>query len=188
MNSAIEESFLVFSSLHDPGTRMHCERVAEMCVTFALRLRKDEAFVEELRYAAIFHDIGKVGVDRHVLNKPASFTNGEWAMVEMHPQFGVDILRPLNVQESILEAIRSHHENYDGTGYPDRLKGEAIPLMARIIRIVDTFDALRTARPDREALGKRRALDVMWLHQAAFDSVLLHAFEEMIESNHEPHR
>ena len=181
MLSDYEESLLTCSGLHDPGTRMHCERVAELCVQFAEMLRMDDTFIDNLRYAAIFHDVGKIGIDHHILNKPASFNDGEWAMVHKHPEFGESILRPLQLHADVLKAIRAHHENYDGSGYPDGSKGAAIPLMARMIRIADTHDALRTARPDREALDPLKAKAVMLAHQEVFDPVLLGKFFEMLE-------
>ena len=176
----IEKTFFIFSNLHDPNTELHAMRTAELCLRLAQRLNMTGADTEDLRFIAIFHDIGKVGIDRHILNKPGALTDGEWAMVKQHPIWGCRILMPLGLKEHIHNAVRAHHENYDGTGYPDGLEGEGIPFYARIVRIADTLDALTSSRPDRDAVSIKDAFDVMWKYQNCFDPVLLNEFEQML--------
>ena len=179
--AGIQESFLVFSALHDPGTEDHSERTSRLCVRLADRIGMSIQDIENLRIASIFHDIGKVGVDAHVLNKPGELNDGEWAMVRMHPIFGCKILKPLELNADVRHCIRWHHENYDGSGYPDGLKADHIPLAARIIRIIDTYDALTNVRPYRPKYPIKIAMEILWQYQHNFDPLLLDRFQRMLE-------
>jgi putative nucleotidyltransferase with HDIG domain len=177
----IENTLLLFSNLHDPDTESHSLRTAELCIRLAQQLAMSVEDIEDLRFSALFHDVGKVGVDRHILNKAGALTEGEWAMIHMHPVFGYKILASLDVKATIRNAVRSHHENFDGSGYPDKLLGEQIPIFARIIRIADTYDALLTDRPDRPAISQADALSVLWQYSKCFDLVLLREFENLLK-------
>ena len=144
----------------DRYTRGHSERVQAMSLAVGEAMGLEPEAREDLRWAAILHDIGKIGIPDTILCKPGRLTDEEFAIIKRHPDRGVDILRHLASLAHILPAIRHHHERWDGRGYPLGLRGEDIPLLARIIAVGDTFDAItstrayRVARSPAEALGE----------------------------------
>jgi putative nucleotidyltransferase with HDIG domain len=131
----------------DPYTRGHSERVSSYSMAIArhLGLSQDEVF--RVRTAAILHDVGKLGIRDGILNKPGGLTDDEYAVMQQHTAIGAQIMEPIRMLKDIIPGIRNHHETWDGTGYPDKLAGETIPLVARIIGVADTFDAMTTNRP-----------------------------------------
>ncbi len=133
----------------DPYTRGHTERVTKYSIQIARELKLYKPELEVLRYAAEVHDVGKVSIPDIILNKPGRLNPAERAMIELHPVKGVEILEPLEFLKPALPAVRHHHERYDGTGYPDGLDKENIPLMARILACADAFDAMTSDRPYR---------------------------------------
>lgn len=141
----------------DPFTRGHSERVAELAARTARQYDMRESEVEAIHYAGLLHDIGKIGIRDAILNKDGPLTDEEFARIKMHPILGADIVKPAAFFEGICEMIRHHHERYDGKGYPDGLQGEAIPLGARILCVVDAFDAMVKERPYRAAFTIERA-------------------------------
>lgn len=143
----------------DVYTRGHSERVAGYTVQLATFLHLDKAIVEKLRLAASLHDLGKIGIKDAILNKTATLTAEEFALIKQHPIIGAAIIQPLAPLQEMIPWIRYHHERYDGTGYPDGLRGEAIPLGARIIAMADSFDAMTSDRPYRRALPLKTALE-----------------------------
>ncbi len=142
----------------DAYTRGHCDRVGRISVAIGERLRMDESQLEELELAAILHDVGKIGVEEGVVGKIGPLTAGEADKMKDHPEIGARILNPLSSLHKVGLYVRHHHEHFDGSGYPDGLKGDEIPLASRIILLVDAFDAMTTKRPYREALSKAEAL------------------------------
>jgi len=114
---------------------------------------------EYLSTAALLHDIGKIGTYDIILDKPTELTDEEFEMVKMHPVRGDDILKPIKGLDPIRPIIRAHHERYNGTGYPDGLKGEEIPLLARILCVADSYDAMTSDRPYRLSVGHSFALE-----------------------------
>jgi len=145
----------------DPYTEGHCERLSVYAAKLGQRLGFPEEEVVALRRAGIVHDIGKVAVPDAILLKPARLEPEEWVVMRQHPIVGDRICSGLKSFRLVLPVIRHHHEKLNGTGYPDRLKGEAIPRTARALQIVDVFDALTTKRPYKEALSLDEALEVM---------------------------
>lgn len=145
----------------DPYTEGHCERLAGFVADLGERLELSREEQAALKRAAFLHDIGKVAVPDHILRKPAPLTPEEWRVMRMHPVTGEHICRPLKGLRSALPIIRHHHEKGDGTGYPDGLQGEDIPRAARVLQIVDVYDALTTHRPYRSALHPEDALECM---------------------------
>jgi HD-GYP domain-containing protein (c-di-GMP phosphodiesterase class II) len=133
----------------DPYTRGHTERVTKYAVEIGRALRMYKPEMEVLRYAAEVHDVGKISIPDLILNKPGRLNPAERAMIELHPVKGVEILEPLEFLRPALPAVRHHHERYDGTGYPDGLDKEKIPLFARILACADAFDAMTSDRPYR---------------------------------------
>jgi response regulator RpfG family c-di-GMP phosphodiesterase len=143
----------------DPYTGGHTKRVMNysLAVGKILGLSKDS--LEKLKLSAILHDIGKIGIRDHILLKKGRLEPDELEKMNMHPGYGSEILGHVKQLQKVIPGVRGHHEKYDGTGYPDRLKGENIPLIARIIAVADTFDAITTDRPYRNALSKGDALE-----------------------------
>ena len=134
-----------------------------------------------LIYGSLLHDIGKIEISREVLNKPKKLNQSEWEMFKQHPQWGADIIRPIKTLQDSLEIILYHHENYDGTGYPKGLKGKDIPIGARILRIVDSYDAITTNRPYKEAMSKEQAVEELAKYSGThYDPIILEQFCEMI--------
>ena len=135
----------------DPYTRGHSERVSSYSMAIArhLGLTQDEVF--RVRTAAILHDVGKLGIRDGILNKPGGLTDEEYTVMRQHTAIGAQIMEPIRMLKDIIPGIRNHHEAWDGTGYPDRLAGDQVPLVARIIGVADTFDAMTTNRPYQEA-------------------------------------
>lgn len=142
----------------DPYTRGHSQRVMELTLLAGSSLVLSTEEMETLEYASILHDIGKIVVDSQILTKPASLTPSEWNIMREHPAIGANLLKKIPFLEKASELVRCHHERYDGTGYPDRLKGEEIPMGARLIAIADAFDTMTTSRSYRSALNIEYAI------------------------------
>lgn len=162
----------------DPYTEGHCQRLARASVALGQRLGLPEESLSALRRGGYLHDIGKVGIPDAVFLKPGRLTAEEWVVMKRHPVIGEEICKPLRSLAPVLPIIRSHHERWDGSGYPDGLKGEAIPLLARVLQVVDIYDALRTERPYKAALSVEAALEQMQREGKAglIDSSLLDVF------------
>jgi putative two-component system response regulator len=136
----------------DPYLRGHSARVADLSASIAAQLGSDDAMIEAVRTAGRLHDIGKIGIREEVLNKQGPLTDEEYEHVKQHVLVGSQILAPLVHLKDVLSYVRSHHERWDGFGYPDRLMGEQIPLGGRIIAAVEIYDALTTSRPYQEKM------------------------------------
>ncbi|MGH9712419.1 MAG: HD domain-containing phosphohydrolase [Candidatus Acidiferrales bacterium] len=145
----------------DPYTRGHCERLADMSARLGARLEIPEEYIKALRWAGIVHDIGKVVVPDSILLKPGPLTPEEMAVMRKHSVVGERICAPLKSFRPVLPIIRHHHEKRDGSGYPDALRGEEIPLTARILQLADVYDALTSNRPYRTAVPSEEALKLM---------------------------
>ena len=142
----------------DPYTQGHCERLAAYSVALGRVLGLPPDDLTALDRGGALHDLGKIGIPDAILLKPAGLTKAEWAIMREHPVIGERICLPLRSLKRVLPIIRHHHERWDGGGYPDGLAGEAIPLTARILQVVDIFDALTTERPYKPALSQATAL------------------------------
>jgi putative two-component system response regulator len=145
----------------DAYTEGHCDRLSKYSVALAIELGLPPELQVALRRAGVVHDIGKIGVPEHILQKPGPLTPEERKVIEEHPVVGERICQPLKSFRHVLPIIRHHHERMDGTGYPDGLRGEAIPFTARIMTTVDVYDALSTDRPYRKALPPEEAFQIM---------------------------
>lgn len=145
----------------DQYTGGHSERVGRLAVLTgkALELTPDE--LQLLEWSGLLHDVGKIGIPEHILNKPGALTPDEFELIKRHPRLGYDVLRPISNLESVLEAVLYHHENWDGSGYPRGLRGEQIPRAARILHVVDIFDALTSTRSYRRRLDFESALKML---------------------------
>jgi len=145
----------------DPYTEGHCDRLSRCSEALAEQLGLPEEQRIALRRGGIVHDIGKVAVPEHILLKPGPLNEAERRIIEAHPVIGERICAPLKSFRAVLPIIRHHHERLNGTGYPDHLQGEEIPLPARILQTVDVYDALTSARPYRSALSSEYAFSVI---------------------------
>jgi putative two-component system response regulator len=141
----------------DPYTEGHCERLAESAANLGRHLGLDEASIVALRRGGYLHDLGKIAVPDEILKKGSNLTQEEWAVMKLHPITGENICRPLKSLRLVLPIIRNHHEHSDGSGYPDGLRKNEIPLLPRILQVADVYDALRTARPYKPALSHEQA-------------------------------
>jgi putative two-component system response regulator len=166
----------------DPYTQNHCERLSNYSAALGERLGLPADQITALRRAGIVHDIGKVAVPDAILLKPAKLTTEEWAIMREHPVVGERICAPLKSFKLVLPIIRHHHERLDGSGYPDGLKGEQIPVTARVLQIVDVFDALNTERPYKRALSAAQALETMQeeVSKGWWDPYMLTEFRKLI--------
>ena len=167
----------------DPYTEGHCERLAENASKLGRHLGLNEESIVALRRGGYLHDLGKISVPDDILKKGSNLTDNEWAIMKQHPLTGENICRPLKSLRLVLPIIRNHHEHTDGSGYPDGLRKPEIPLLPRVLQVVDVYDALRTARPYKPALGHEQA--ALTMRQEArgglWDEELVAEFLSMLE-------
>lgn len=145
----------------DAYTAGHCHRLAWYSVSLGMSLGLPRPQLLALHRGGFLHDLGKIGVPDAILHKKGKLTEEEWAIMRTHPVRGEDICRPMKSLQNVLPVIRSHHERWDGGGYPDGLRGNEIPLVARILQVADIYDALTTTRPYKAAFSPERALGVL---------------------------
>ncbi|WP_034629870.1 HD domain-containing phosphohydrolase [Desulfotruncus alcoholivorax] len=161
----VENIFIFLARIidaRDTYTRGHSERVAEVTARIALKMGLDKGSIANITKGAIVHDIGKVGLPSELIRKTGLLTQEEYCIVQQHPLVGEKIMASLSTARHLLVFIRSHHERLDGSGYPDGLKAEEIPLGVRILSVADVFDALTSDRPYRNALSIDQAIRVLW--------------------------
>ncbi|MCM8771244.1 MAG: response regulator [Candidatus Omnitrophica bacterium] len=167
----------------DSYTRSHSENVTKYAVMIAQEMKLSEREIGEIKNACELHDLGKIGVHDYILTKTEELTPQEWEEIKLHSLKSVEILKPLDFLDEVMELIRQHHERYDGTGYPDGLKGEAIKLGARIIAVADTFDAMTSKRPYREKVfTKQEAIEEIKKKSGTqFDPRVVEAFLRIVD-------
>ncbi len=164
----------------DSYTAGHSERVAKISLLIGKNLGLPDEELKKLEYAALFHDIGKIGIPDSILLKNDRLTDEEFKVIQKHPEMGVNILKSIGFLENILPSIKHHHEKYIGKGYPDNIKGEEIPLGARIIAVADTYDAMTSNRPYRKKLSHKTAVDEIINNKGLqFDERIVDAFMEI---------
>ncbi len=169
--------------MRDSYTEDHSMRMAELAVATARELRVPASEVEVIRYAAILHDIGKIGVSDQILNKPAQLTEKEWAKMREHPKIGMEIVSKIDSLKEASRIVYYHHEWYNGQGYPEGLKGEDIPIGARILAVVDAYDAMTSKRPYRSAYPVERAIEELRKNAGTqFDGKVVEAFLKILKS------
>ncbi len=152
------KAFLHALSARDVFTKGHSERVANYSLSIAEELNLSDKERKTLELAALLHDVGKIGISRQILSKPAPLSAKESLEVKRHPELGEEMVKEIDFLNQVRPLIRHHHERYDGNGYPDRLQGEAIPMGARIIFVAETYDALTSDLPYRPALPLKKAV------------------------------
>lgn len=168
----------------DPYTHGHCERLAEYSARLGEQLNLPEEQLVALRRAGIVHDVGKVAIPDAILLKPGGLTPEEWAIIRQHSVIGERICAPLKSFRLVLPIIRHHHEKLDGSGYPDGLRGDAIPVTARVLQIVDVYDALTTERPYKKAFSITETLETMKqeVSKGWWDPHIYDQFERLVRS------
>lgn len=163
--------------LKDLNTGVHSTRLAEWALHVAGELGLERGSLADIEVAALLHDIGKIGVSDAILNKPAKLTAKEYEAMKKHPEYGWAVLRQVPGMERASLMILHHHESYDGTGYPGRLKGQEIPIGSRIVSVIDAFDAMVSTRPYRQGMpfaeAERRLLQASGTQ---FDSRVVNSF------------
>jgi response regulator RpfG family c-di-GMP phosphodiesterase len=171
----------------DLYTAGHSERVADLGVVLARELGLEPELVGSIDLAGRLHDVGKIGIREAVLNKPGALTPEEFTQVKQHPVLGVEILKPIAVDDQLVLGVRHHHENWDGSGYPDGLPRQHIPVPARILRICDIFEALTSNRSYRAARSVEEARDIMMEERGTTtDPEILEVFLGLLESGRLP--
>lgn len=170
-------------SVHDDSTTKHHENVAKLAQLFAKYLSLPDEDTSAVYYAGLIHDYGKVYIPKDVLNKPGRLTAQEFEEVKKHSAYTADSMSHVSSMQGIGRVVRAHHERWDGHGYPDGLAGEQIPLSARILAIVDAFDAMTNDHPYQKAMTRQEAMDELArMSGAQFDPVLVPEFLKFISS------
>jgi len=176
------QGLLITVDAKDHYTFKHSREVTQHALALARHMGLSEEEISALEVAGSLHDVGKIGIPTDVLRKPGRLTPEEYKVVQEHPRLGHTLLRQLPQMETVLQAVLHHHERYDGTGYPDALKGEEIPLLARILAVADAFAAMVTDRPYRKALTLEEVLDEVRCEAGKqFDPELAERFVELVE-------
>ncbi len=168
----------------DPYTEGHCERLAEYAASLGQFMGLSEEEQLALRRGGFLHDLGKIAISDEILKKQGLLSPEEWRIMRQHPLIGENICKPLRSLRLVLPIIRHHHEHWDGSGYPDHLAGESIPLLARILQVVDVYDALRTERPYKMAHTHLQARETMHAEAQCglWDGAIVGEFFSMLAS------
>jgi len=181
------ETILAFSEAleaRDQYTAGHSRRVMEYSKSIGQRMKLDKHDIEDLKRSALLHDIGKIGIPDMILKKQTKLTDEEYAEIKSHPETGAAILKHMKALKHLVPAVYHHHERFDGEGYPDGVKGTAIPLHARVIAIADTFDAMTSSRSYRNALSLRTALSELERNRGAqFDPDIADIFIDILQES-----
>ncbi|WP_051938356.1 HD-GYP domain-containing protein [Ghiorsea bivora] len=184
LNIALDQAADLLSNileLRDPYTKGHCERVAEITVNIAHQMFPKQLIdIKNVKTCALLHDIGKLAINENILNKSTKLTEAEYIMIQSHTTLGEKLIRSISPNKLLTEAILFHHEDYDGGGYPKGLHGEDIPLIARIIRVADYFDALTTNRSYRASISDTEAVKIMKNNKRCFDPNIFKYFSDNI--------
>jgi putative nucleotidyltransferase with HDIG domain len=163
--------------LRDQETEGHARRVVEMTLTLAKKMGIDQRELNHVRRGALLHDIGKMGIPDSILHKPGPLDEDEWELMKKHPIFAYNMLKSIEFLRPALDIPYCHHEKWDGSGYPRGLKGEKIPLAARIFALIDVWDALLSDRPYRDAWPKSKVFDYIQEQSGGhFDPKVIKAF------------
>src|SRR5690349_1793569 len=183
LHLATIEALTLAIDAKDPLARGHIQRVRRLAEGLARAAGYPEDQMEGLKAAALLHDIGKLAVPEHILNKPGKLSAAEYSKIMIHPVVGADILSNVEFPYEVVPIVKHHHERFDGGGYPSGLRGEEIPLGARLLTIVDCYDALTTNRPYRHSYRRDEALNIMRGERGRmFDPGLLDQFFAIIDT------
>ncbi|MGW8145117.1 MAG: HD-GYP domain-containing protein [Anaerolineales bacterium] len=186
LQESYEASLIMLANaieVRDPYTRGHVERVMNYAQTIAEYLGWSMNEINSLRFGSILHDIGKIHISEAILCKEGKLTDEEWIEMKKHPEMGVELVKGIHYLRSAIPVILSHHERWNGSGYPHGLKGENIPTMARIVAIADSFDAMTTERPYRKELTPQQAFDeIVSGIGTQYDPLMVDAFKRAWET------
>lgn len=184
LDSAEEVIFALARAIEakDSYTQGHTERVSQFAVTVAHRLGLSDRDEDALYKGGILHDIGKIAIPDSILNKPGRLTDEEFNIIRTHPDRGQKICQPLNSIQEALPVVRHHHEKLDGSGYPDKLSGSGVPVIARIMAIVDVYDALTSTRSYRVAMPQEKAFSILdeEASKGWWDKEILKEFKKLV--------
>jgi len=170
-----------------PWTKGHSERVSMYAEAIALEMNIDQDDIKDIKLAGLLHDIGKIGTSDYLLDKPGALTKDEFMEIKKHPAQGAQILKDIKQLKNIIPYIKYHHEKIDGNGYPSNLKGERIPLGAKILHVADSFDSMTSDRPYRPAPGLEFALNELNTHKGTqFDTDVVEAFMKILSRSQSP--
>lgn len=170
----------------DPYTKGHSDRVAQYSLLIGKKMGLSEEEQNKLLIGGLFHDIGKIGVPDTILRKTDKLTDEEYSEIKNHPSIGAHILAPATIFQNIIPIVKHHHEKYDGRGYPSQLKGEDIPLYARIAAVADTFDAMTSKRPYRDALPVETVIaEVERCKGTQFDPQIADIFLDILRNHYD---
>ncbi|MEL1135883.1 HD-GYP domain-containing protein [Desulfitobacterium sp. THU1] len=176
------EALVTALEAKDSYTSGHSSRVAEWSVKIAEELKLAEDRVEFIKYAGVLHDVGKIGVNEDILNKSGKLTEAEWEIIRNHSAIGEQIVRSIDFLFDVSTTVRSHHERFDGNGYPDGIKGQEIPLESRIIAVADAYDAMTSSRSYREPLSPVEALtELRRVSGSQLDPDVVAAFDSIVQ-------
>jgi len=170
----------------DPAIKRHLERSIKYAILIGEKLGLDEKDMEALKFGAVLHDIGKIGVDGKILFKPGKLTPEEFEEIKKHPEIGAEIIKGVEFLERVEPIILYHHERYDGKGYPKGLKGEEIPLLARIITVIESYEAMTSERLYKRAKSKEEAIEELKREKGKqFDPRIVDIFLKILEEEEE---
>jgi putative nucleotidyltransferase with HDIG domain len=177
LNDGLLDTLAEVIDHRDPYLLAHSKKVAQYSVGIAKQMGMHPKQVELIRKACLLHDIGKLGIREAILLKPGSLSKEEFDIIKLHPLYGAKILEAMRVMHRFIPIVRNHHESYDGKGYPDGLRGQKIPIEARIVALADTVDAMSSDRPYRKALSMDLILQEIENHAGTqFDPQVVEAF------------
>ena len=181
MHTRIIKSLVMSLEARDPYTKGHSLSVAMLAQRIASEIGP-QIDPNRVYLAGLLHDVGKIGIPDRILLKPGPLTSDEWEVMKSHPVVGAQILKPIKLYSDVVSAVLTHHENLDGTGYPYGLVGEDIPLISRVLRVADSFDAITTTRAHRESRGAENAIDEIRRGAGCiYDPDVVSAFRRVIE-------
>lgn len=165
----------------------HLEKAGKLAEQFADELNLSSKEKKTLVLMTRYHDIGKININKDILNKPGKLNDQEWEIIRKHPNYSYEILQEIPNMKEVALGVRSHHERFDGTGYPEKLVGEEIPLLSRVLSIIDTYEVLTGGRVYREAISQHDALlEIKRCANTQFDPVLVEKFEQFIIKTSQP--
>ncbi len=183
LKDGIIDSLLELLTIHDEFASNHSQNVADLAKKFAKYMGMNEKFITNIYYAGIVHDIGKILIPKTFINKEESLDEKEFEVFRQHPTYAYKALSKVGMSKEVSESIKSHHERWDGKGYPDGLRGDDIPFMARMLSIIDAYDAMTSDRPFRSHYSDRLALEEIFSNAGTqFDPYLASEFIKMMKS------